>query len=260
MLCVLSLSCCAVPAAAGGSISLAGDRESLSLIAEDVSLADVVQNLAYQQGLTVESYSALEQKMNVTIIGKPLVHVLRRVLDTRSFTLVLEPGGGGRLYIWPCNADEDSPLVTPERYGHAESRAPSPATSVWGRSAETAGNSRTGELPEPALRAAALSDLAERRPGEAIAMLGSALADNDEGVRLTALEELADIGNDAAVSYLGDQLLAVDASVRREVVDLLADIDSAAATRLLEQAVTDSDPGIRALASQYLSERTAADP
>lgn len=257
IVCALLLCTCGVLAQTlPGSVTLAGDRNSLSLIAENVSLAEVVEYLAHQQGLAVESYSALSQTVDVTITDKPLAHVLRRLLGARSFTLLLDAEGGGRLWIWPCEADGELPSGTPQHFGRGVTGAvPDNSGSARGHAALPARDSRGGVPRDPTARADALSVLAEQRPEEAVALLRIAVTDSDPVIWRTALEELADIGSTEAVSCLGEQLMAADAKRRRDVVDLLADIDGLPATRLLEQAVADSDPGIRALANQYLAER-----
>lgn len=269
-LCACLLAC---SAAADPSVTLAGNSEELTLVAEDVELRDLLEYLAFHQGLVVEAHAGLEGRITARFVEEPLAAVLRRLLSDHNFTLALGPAGG-RLWIHPRAGSGDAPRSRPlvlgsrpsiddpeaalDRLARGAAGTRLDAVTVlaaWG--GDSAFEALAGALadPHPAVREEAVAGLGASARPEAVHLAAQLVADPNEHVREAAIDALSDIGTSAAVERLSSVLANGDAVTRRLAVDALGNIESAEATAALRAARGDPDARVRTLAGEYLAER-----
>ncbi len=107
--------------------------------------------------------------------------------------------------------------------------------------------------PDPDRRLTAVTLLGASDSPEAIPILGEALKDADEEVRLAAIQSLADMTDAAPVDLLGTAALADPSPDNRyEALEALADLGGPAARAYLEKALQDPDQDVAALAESLL--------
>lgn len=103
------------------SLSVGGTRNELTVIAEDVSLRDVLEYIAHHQRLSVEAHVPLHETITIALIEQPLSDVLGLLLRNYSFALQLSNSDayGNRLWIYPRDSAETPPLAQPDYFGVA---------------------------------------------------------------------------------------------------------------------------------------------
>jgi hypothetical protein len=108
--------------------------------------------------------------------------------------------------------------------------------------------------PDPERRLTAVTLLGASDNPEAIPILGEALKDADEEVRLAAIQSLADMTEGApVVDLLGAAALSDPSPDNRyEALEALADVGGPAARSYLEKALRDPDEDVSSLAESLL--------
>jgi type II secretory pathway component HofQ len=103
------------------SVSIGGDRDELTLIAEDVSLRDVLEYIAHHQQIAVQAHVALRDSISISVVAQPLPAILSLLLRDYSFTLQLsyDEAGINRLWIYPRDPALTAPLARPDQFGVA---------------------------------------------------------------------------------------------------------------------------------------------
>ncbi len=227
----------------------------LTVMARDVALGELLDEIARHSGLTVVRHVALNQRVTLQFHRLPLEEGLRRILRHRSFVLeYAEPTANTRssavarpktLSILPQGSERYSTqeiVVSPMRGGSSEKDG---AARVLELQVSLA--SGDGEAREEAA-------LALGRGGRtsAVAPLSLALADANRDVRRAAVRSLAEVGGVRAAEALHIALVDPDPRVRESAVDALGEIGGAVAIRLLEQALADEVEYVRDAAADTL--------
>ena len=272
------------------SIAAAGQNEpalfvdvnggSVSVIANDVPVRDVLEKIAMQSGIIVYSRSTLGTNVTYSTKEEPIPDVVRRILKQHNFTLHYvsdastgTPVFGSRLWIFADDAASTPPLWSvgqPVRDWTLRYAAGDPeknrlraisniATQEDKASVAPELISALGD-PAVAVREEAVYGLSESDDAAAIDYLKNSLYDPATRVRVAAISALADSDNDDATIALSDLLQDDDASIRSEVIHALADIGGNVANHYLQQALADTNEINRETASAYLAESAGAIP
>lgn len=107
--------------------------------------------------------------------------------------------------------------------------------------------------PDPDRRLTAVTLLGASDDPQAIPILGEALKDADEEVRLAAIQSLADMTEGVPVDLLGTAALSDPSPDNRyEALEALADTGDPAARPYLERALQDPDEDVASLAESLL--------
>lgn len=104
-------------AATDPSVSIGGERHALTVIAEDVSLRDVLEYIAHHQRLSVESYVPLHEPITISLVEQPLQAIITLLLRDYSFTLHVthDDAGANKLWIYPLD-ESVMPLLSQADY------------------------------------------------------------------------------------------------------------------------------------------------
>lgn len=239
-----------------GSRSIQFADDHLTVKIQDVSLREILQEIARRSGFTLVRYGSLDEPMTLQFHQLPLDEGLQRILRHRSFALeyaqqtpeerlsvVRRPK---TLWIFPQGDEEYSiqnTIVGDTKIGSSgEDIATEISRLQAALSSEDAGD-----------REEAVDALGESGRPEAVAPLRLALADQDEDVREAAIMALAEIGGDAAAQALALALDDEDPWLREEAVDALGEIGGEIAIGFLEQALADDEESVREAAAEKLA-------
>lgn len=232
--------------------------ELLSVKAHDVGLAELLDEVASQCGLTVVRYVALEQRVTMEFHSLTLVQGFNTILRSRSYVLMSMPLPPGNrpatlapavtLWILPQGDEKYSIQPSmPAAKGADSSFAGSSAVDVSGLAYALS----NGSLED---RAQAAASLGKRGHARAVAPLSQALADRNAEVREAALNSLVEIGGADATRALAVALRDRDPHIREQAVDALGQIGGTMATGLLQQALTDEAGFVRQAAAEILEQ------
>lgn len=246
---------------------------SVTVIANDVPVRDILEEIGMQSGIIVYSSAALDTPVTFSVEHEAIPRVIGRILKHQNFTLHYisnaatgEPVFGSRLWILPdvdsvssaWSADE------PARDWSLKYAAGDPenirllavsnlATEVDKTGVEE-GLIAAMNDPSVAVREEAAYGLGEINDPAAMNLLKNALYDPGKMVRLASITALAESGDDDATIALSNLLSDRDDSIRTEVIHALADIGSNIANQFLQQALADSNEANRETAADYLAE------
>jgi hypothetical protein len=229
----------------------------LTVDVRDVSLKELLQEVARQGGLTIMMDGSIDERMTVRFDKLPVDDGLRRILRDQNFVLkyaqrAIEESQWARPRIMEvrilARSDDTAPIQT-SRVDDVQSRDPGPEVAPE-RSQPGAALGSEGRRA----RKKAAEALGESGGPEAIGPLRLALEDRDNGVREAAVSALARIGGEEAVESL--DLAVQDQSywVRKKAVRALGQIGGERAALLLAQALADEDELIRDEAAEALEE------
>ncbi len=265
--------------------------EIVTVKARDVTVKDLIEEIARQSGLVVVLHDPLDERVTMELHRLPLPEAMGRILRDQSFALQ---------YVQPLSSTGNSSDAHPSRLwvfskGPADDYARQDAVKGLGALnadevivplslalADDDANVRLeavsalanvgSDQATAALAAAALSDGDSSVREEAVYALGEiggetgmqvleqALMDPDNRVREAAVEAFADIGGDESALALAVALNDEDASLRAEAVDALGEIGGETAIRLLQQALADEQSSIREAAAEFLAELSSQEP
>jgi hypothetical protein len=107
---------------------------------------------------------------------------------------------------------------------------------------------------DPRVRKAAFEALSRIGGDEALAAIASATASNTPQTKARAVETLANAGGYSAVDYLELALRDDDVLVRAAAVDALGDIGDSRSVNIISAALRDPDPEVRERAVEMLDE------
>ena len=234
----------------------------LSVNAQDIGLAELLDEVASQCDLTVVWVVALEQRLSVEFYRLTLAQGLQRILRSRSYVLLSTPptpgkrpataARAGTLWILP-QANEmystQSSVPTTQSANRVSADASAPDVS---RLASALSN---GSLDDRAQAAVALG---KRGHARAVVPLSHALADRNAEVREAAIDSLAEIGGADATRALAVALRDRDPHIREQAVDALGQAGGTIATGLLQQALTDEVAFVRQAATEILEQLRSA--
>jgi hypothetical protein len=249
------------------------DNGRATLIANDVPMRKVLEELALQSGIIVYSRAALDTHVTYTIWEAPIPDLIRRILRNRNFTLHYVsdaatglPVFGSRLWILADNATSTTVWSVGQpahewtlRYAAGDPekirlRAISNiATWEYGVGLDPDVLVAMSD-PAVAVREEAVHVLGELNLPDSLTYLKNALFDPERRVRIAAIDALAESGHDDAAIILADFLYDQDQKIRSEVIHAMADIGGNVAHHYLRQALSDPNEINRETAAGYLAE------
>ncbi len=234
----------------------------LSVQVRDIRLAELLDEVAGQCGLTVVWVVALEQRLSVEFHGLTLAQGLGRILRGRSYVLQSTTPLPGKRQVTAASAE--TLWILPQANEKYSTRPSMPATQSTNRflaEASAHGVSRlvsalsNGSLDDRAQAAVALG---KRGHARAVVPLSQALADRNAEVREAAIDSLAEIGGADATRALAVALRDRDPHIREQAVDALGQAGGAVATALLQQALMDETAFVRQAATEMLEQLRSA--
>ena len=204
-------------------------RGLVSLSADNVSLQQIVDEVALLADLRLIQHRSLEQVVNVTIEERPLDAFLNELLEDLSF----------QLFYAPADLDNAGSLgpVPGTLWIFSSGQAPPPTATVFLEAVLHFGSN--------AEKKAAIRELRRLGSSIAVATLSLALQDADAGVRDAALVALAAIGSDDALAAIASTSMSDDARTRGEAINALSSGNAESALRYLDRALADPDPRVR---------------
>jgi HEAT repeat protein len=253
-----------------------GDGQA-AVIANDVPMREVLEELALQSGIIVYSRAALNMRVTYSVREASIPDLIRRILRNHNFTLhyvsdaaTALPEFGSRLWILADNATSTTvwSVGEPAREWTLRYSAGDPEKSRLRAISNIATWENASQIdpdvlvamndPAVAVRAEAIHVLGELNVPESLGHLKNALYDPERGVRVVAIDALADSGLDDAVPLLADLLNDPDQAIRAEVIHAMADIGGEIAHHYMQQALSDANEINRETAAAYLSEIATA--
>lgn len=223
----------------------------VTLIAHDVTVKQLVEEIAHQGGIRLMLYKPLDERVTLEFRQLPLQQAVGRILRGQNYALqcvqplcsAVDPDERVQGTLWVFSTDDTyvrlAAVSDPADTG-SEQPAVILATALGDRDAS--------------VREEAVDVLSEINGEVAIPFLEQALIDPDSDVREAAIAALTDIGGDQAARALATALNDENAALREDAVDALGDIGGKTATGLLQQALTDQENTIREAAADYLAE------
>jgi len=229
----------------------------LTVNVQDVSLLELLQEIAHQCGLTVMVYGELDDRITIQFEELALDKGLRFILRQHNFILSSDKQAAGGL---------QSPDPPPRKlliYSETSQGLSNKTMAIDG--------SKLGKIPKDVaadlqrlqedlldedweVRADAAEALGEIKRPEAIRLLSFALNDEDEDVRESVVYALANIGGDEAVQAITVALRDVESWVRESAVEALGEIGGENAVNALATALQDDDPSVREMTVEALGE------
>ncbi|MGI9257215.1 MAG: HEAT repeat domain-containing protein [Gammaproteobacteria bacterium] len=253
-------------------LHVAFENGYLSVDARDVSLHDILEEVATQSGLALSTHGSLTERMTRSFTELELRVAIDRLLHGMSYALQYAPDSPslpGRLWVMSrrdLEEDGDSQYADSVS-GRTRQDLLDASASQRLETVAAFAERETGAFVfeiEPALddaseavRYEAIFALGETGGDSGAALLHHLLADPDVDVRAAAIDALADAGGEISVATLATALHDPDPALRENAVYALGDIGGAHAVELLDQASTDSDEFVREAVKDVLGDMAA---
>lgn len=262
-------------------------NDLLTVKVQDVSLQELLQEIARQSGLAIVLSGSLEDPITIQFHELPFDSGLRRILRHQSFALeysqqtreerqsiVPRPK---KLWVF-SKGDADYPVQTTRVDGSSEQEttldsprlpaiptsedsgerqeaveAPAdPLTTIWG---EEPARALANALEDDNfwVRDAAVEALGELSGDEAARALAMAVQNEETWIREAAVKALGKLGGDEAAYALAPALKDEHSWIRWEAVKALGEVGGESTVRLLEQALADEDKSIQEAAADMLA-------
>ncbi len=215
----------------------------VTLKAHNVSVRDVLDEIADQSDLIVVSHAPLHGRLTLELERLPLFEALRRIMRGQSYLLhQAQEATGARI----ANHERQSTLWVFSD-GAANDPGYTEAASHSVRETTSAIEMLQSQLMSDDIRVRqeAIKGLRRLKVNEAIAPLSYALADEDKKVRVKAIYALADIGGDNAVAALAAGADDENAWVRAETAYALGTLGGDTAIQVLKHALQDANTDVR---------------
>jgi hypothetical protein len=255
----------------------------VSVEVEDVPLSELIAEIGRKAGFATVGESPPDLRVSITIIGRPIDEVVRRLAHDVTFVILYgsdQPGGGPgsieevRLYPAPTTATASNAVARPSTVGALQGfagldahddqtrlQAVQSLSSQGSTEALSALGQILAEDELPVIRAQAAAALGKSGNEAAVAALLAALEDPDASVRVQAVQGLGHFDGADMARILGQVLMeAPDRRLRRTALHALERLDNEAALAYLDTALADSDSVIRKLAAQSLDRRAQRKP
>ena len=246
----------------------------VTVIAHDVPVREVLEEIAMQSGIIVYSKASLDMRATYSIQDESLPIAIRRILKHRNFTLHYvsdsvtgKPVFGSRLWILADDVAataSDWSAGEPARdwtlryaAGDPETKRLLAVSNLAAQQDKAAVDEQLSTAmndPSMAVREEAVYGLGNQNNAASIGYLKNALYDPVRRVRLASIAALVETGSSDAITALSDLLNDRDASIRAEVIHALADIGGDLASQYLQQALADTNAINRETAAGYLAE------
>jgi hypothetical protein len=262
-----------------GPLAVTYQQGRLSVRAERVPLAQILQEVSRQTGLTIQGLASMQQEVSAQFDDLPLPDGLRRLLVRVNYLLLIEhsaPGEPPRLQALVFGRDTTPPVEYLREPARTSSRKGTASEELEQALADTDpfrrrwAVERLGEWgdaqafprlhaalddADPGVRQGALASLSpygERALGPLQALLQH---ERDPTVRLVALQVLGQVGreDEATGALLHEMLADHDPRIRAAVVEALGSVEGPRATDVLQAVARDGDPHVRLAALRALA-------
>jgi hypothetical protein len=242
----------------------------LSVTAEGVSLAQVLQEVARRTGAEIHGLEGVQENVSVRFAHLSLRDGLQQLLTRVNYFLSVQaaPQGGTQPALVLLSGWSAAPLA--ETLGGEEGAKPEgepvaeedleerlAALQAFAEAGNEEALRQAAADPHQTIRAAAFALLARQNPAAATTLATAAVRGPDLAQRLTGLQALGQLDNSPAVQTLGEALTDDDVGVREYAIRSLMGQTSPDATSILSQALQDQDPSIRILALEALAAQGA---
>jgi hypothetical protein len=219
-ICIFAWLCCSPAPAAEETgqpqVNIDISAGAIDAVCTGVSLGQVLASLAEAAGFELVTFSSLDTSIELRASSVSLEELLARILKGYSYAFQArqgqEPGNLARLFVF--QPSEHRPIET--------------SIEMSGRPVE---KSLPADLPEPASQAAANRQLELEQAytldyEKAVPLLGDALDDDeDAAVRARAVSILANLGGEAAFEAVSTAVGDEHRAVRELAMDTLVDMD-----------------------------------
>ena len=246
-------------------------KDLVTLNARDVSVREVLDALAHESGLIVNTDAPLTDPIAIDFENLTLAEAFEQILGPRSYLMLAHADDVTRSTVWIFAA-------TPGTQPDTSSNSHQPQSLLEALEADLLND-------DPRARGAAIRGLRKFRDGSVVAPISLALSDENRKIRVKAIYALADIGGadaavalaassidenpyvraesayalgmiggDTAVGILEHALLDPSLDVRETAVEAFTDIGGEQAARALAVALRDSDASLRVEAVEALAD------
>jgi hypothetical protein len=250
--------------------TVAWQEGRLSVTAEGVPLAQVLQEVARRTGVEIQGLEGVQEKVSVRFVHLPLRDGLQTLLTRVNYFLSEKaaPRGGTQPALVLLSGWQATPPA--ERLGSEEGAKPAgepvaeenleerlAALQACADQGNEEALRQAAADPHQTLRAAAFALLARQNPVAATTLATAAVRGPDLAQRFTGLQALGQMDNSLAVQTLGEALADDDVGVREYAIRSLMGQTAPDAILILSQALQDPDPAIRILALEALAAQGA---
>ncbi len=214
----------------------------LSVQVNNISIQQLLDDIAAQSGLTVVGEVDSDQRLTMVFYELNLDAALERTLGHHRFILL-----AGTQKQTPASAAVHE-IIWLFPQAKEQDTSSQISNSVQEANTDSFDGTKLGNA-NPGEQVNTVSELENNEDSEALSQPALMLADESVGVRLEAALELAIIGGNQAVealtaAALGDE----DTSVRKEAVHALGEIGGDSVIHIVEYALMDPDDEVRAAA------------
>ncbi len=262
-------------------------NDHLTVKVQDVSLQELLQEIARQRGLALVLPGSFEDPITIEFHELRFDEGLRRILRHQSFAVEYSQQTRDERQstvprpkkLWVFSKGDEDYLVQTTRVNGSSGqeaildspRLPANPTSEDSGERQEAVEAPTaplatiwGEEPARALavaleddnfwvRDAAVEALEELSGDEAARALATAVQNEETWIREAAVKALGKIGGDEAAYALAPALQDENSWIRWEAVEALGEVGGESAVRLLEQALAGEDEFVRDTAAEQLA-------
>ena len=249
--------------------------DSVTIKARDVTVDDLLKEIAEQSGLMLILHDPIDEPVTVDIQQLSLTKAISRILRNQNFALQYTGASfTGRLWVFSKGSRNAPGYGRGARHSAAltvDETIASLSLALANNDAQVrleavSGLTDIGNDQAAAVLAGALTDSDPRVREEAIYALGEiggenavpaieqAFMDAEDDVRQAAIAALSDIGGDESARALAVALYDVNTSLREDAVYALGDIGGGTAIGLLQQALMDQEIAVRETAGEILAE------
>jgi len=212
-----------------GKLQVQVEGGLVSLIAHEVPLDIIVQEIAVKADLRLVQHVVLDRVVSLTIERQTLPDVLDEILEDDSYQLYQGVSGED-----DSDADE---AVPGGLWIFSEGSALAPEATMFFEAVIYQGT--VGEKRE------AIRELRRLGTPSAIQTLSLALSDDDTRVSNAAMEALSRIGGDEALAAIASASMDEDSRVRGKAAYAMAMAGGYSSTEYLKMALQDEDPRVR---------------
>ena len=224
----------------------------VTLKAHNVSVREVLDEIARQSDLIVVSQGPLHGRLSLELERLPLFEALRRIMRGQSHLLYqAQPATGTRIAnherrstLWVFS---DGTAVEPGHDQAAGRSSSDTAAAIEALQAQLLSD-------DIRVRQEAIKGLRRLKVNEVVAPLSFALADEEKKIRVKAIYALADIGGDNAVAAMAAAAGDENAWVRAETAYALGTLGGDTAIEVLKHALHDTDSDVRESAIEAFTE------
>jgi len=228
---------------AAGYLEVTMSDDLVTLKAHNVSVRQVLDEIARQSDLIVVSQVPLHGRLTLELERLALFEALRRIMRGQSHLLYqAQPATGTRVAkherrstLWVFS---DGAAVEPGHDQAAGRSASDTASAIEALQALLLSD-------DIRVRQEAIKGLRRLKVNEVVAPLSFALADEEKSVRVKAIYALADVGGDNAVAAITAAVADENPWVRAETAYALGTLGGDTAIEVLKHALHDADSDVR---------------